>query len=781
MRELLAVTLKEHGSLEVVKSMKLGPAGLPEVSDDEGDIDELSDEDSIVDLLQSPLHQLEDRSISCETDKKPVLHHKKPGMFNSDLYAKIDAMDLNAHDFTTTTTNDEADVVGDDSSIATDSSDFLKRARHKSNEPLHDVRGASGSATATAARSGSAPMDKDVVVTTEKDDDAELRDDIEAAKNGASLPPSLSTDSSARTATLGTNLPAVVPAPPSVKTLVLLDLVPPGAAPAGSATAAAATFGSAPPESTSSPMDEDVVVITEKEGDEAELRDDIEAAKNDASLSSSLSTDSSARTTTAEPCFPPIAAESTSVDFTGSIAETLAVDISRVTSENPRHLLVMKRAFDGFPLSEATVTSMRESFDFSLASRLQKCNLYPDISGTDDSVINYTLPLPENHMRKCVGAVIIDNVFDIVESKEREDSDSFQPCLQLIYSHYELCTRVFQTKSSKTAKEKLHVSYDGGETSQKVGGVRRVKRSEVFTFIEDSSLKLSMNIVQAWNICTLIQLSAYQRLSTKEAATGEEVNAAGLDEVDGADFSRPVKQSNQTDEEYQVTLAEAEEARQAHLVAVRANIVELIESNRRLGNFNSAVLLLGLAMVTKKIVEVFSYCGREQKFTLLLTHTLHDNDGERITLLFDPIENHYTSLVPACKLVAYKNPLGAVKNTATHDEEGNDRLSTAPVVTSPKKRGVSSAPEVKPVAASLKQTSPVNNKFPYVVILKRPPRSVKCIGEDKSGRGEDGEEEPQVRSHMWAGGGDSETEVQQSPSKRSGRNNTYNGNRYDEE
>eukprot|EP01034_Spumella_vulgaris_P023906 gene23906-30184_t len=104
---------------------------------------------------------------------------------------------------------------------------------------------------------------------------------------------------------------------------------------------------------------------------------------------------------------------------------------------------------------------------------------------------------------------------------------------------------------------------------------------------------------------------------------------------------------------------------------VRANYVTSVEASRGGGVYNSGMHLVGLALVTNKIVELFSLAG--DSFRLLQVYAAEGNDGTLLPLLFNPSPKgyeHYFVAIPLTQMETFEKPTYVAKQSMTHDSNG---------------------------------------------------------------------------------------------------------------
>jgi hypothetical protein len=137
----------------------------------------------------------------------------------------------------------------------------------------------------------------------------------------------------------------------------------------------------------------------------------------------------------------------------------------------------------------------------------------------------------------------------------------------------------------------------------------------------------------------------------------------------------PEQLSGQSDADFQQALREYELEWQENKKKVEAEYRDCLEQGRQMGEFNGGIHLLGLALVTGKIVDVFNYDQVSQEYK---SHGVCDPEGHDnnvMPLFFFPDEEcvHYNVAVPLEALAEYVTPSGAPKNSLSHDSNGEER------------------------------------------------------------------------------------------------------------
>jgi hypothetical protein len=185
------------------------------------------------------------------------------------------------------------------------------------------------------------------------------------------------------------------------------------------------------------------------------------------------------------------------------------------------------------------------------------------------------------------------------------------------------------------------------------------------------------------NFPTLSQLALFQSLlqgdlDDKVARKGKFVGRCK--DIDG---KNPPPQKNKSDKDWKAAiemyLRQCEDDREA----VKTRIWQEIEDNRALGTFNCSVYPLGLAMLTKKVVEVFNCSKGDNVFKLKAAFESNDcdNSGDKISLFYDAGGVHYYGAVPAAKMANYqpKPKNEAFKIPSTHNAKGKPISASRPV------------------------------------------------------------------------------------------------------
>ncbi len=139
----------------------------------------------------------------------------------------------------------------------------------------------------------------------------------------------------------------------------------------------------------------------------------------------------------------------------------------------------------------------------------------------------------------------------------------------------------------------------------------------------------------------------------------------------------PEQLPDQSDEDFQQALREYELEWQANKKKVEAEYRDCLEQGRQMGEFNGGIHLLGLALVTGKIVEVFNYDDVTREYKSQERYAPDGNDGNVLPIFFLPEEKcaHFNVAVPLETLAKYTTPPGVpAKNSMTHDSKGEKRV-----------------------------------------------------------------------------------------------------------
>jgi hypothetical protein len=164
------------------------------------------------------------------------------------------------------------------------------------------------------------------------------------------------------------------------------------------------------------------------------------------------------------------------------------------------------------------------------------------------------------------------------------------------------------------------------------------------------------------------QLGYFQR---KSFADDENYNDLDLD-IKGVTPPTEPKEG-QSEADYLAEVAAYPEKCQANLAKLTSDYLETVKRGRELGQFNTSIQVLGMALLTRKIVEVYSYCELLGEYRLVEVITPPDNDGKIMPLLFDPNGKHYHVAIPLQYLANYKIPSDPPKNSNTHFPNGKPR------------------------------------------------------------------------------------------------------------
>ncbi len=103
---------------------------------------------------------------------------------------------------------------------------------------------------------------------------------------------------------------------------------------------------------------------------------------------------------------------------------------------------------------------------------------------------------------------------------------------------------------------------------------------------------------------------------------------------------------------------------------MKASYAENVELSRIIGEFNTGILLIGMALVTGKIVEVYHFAG--DSYRLQEQYVPEDHDGTVLPLLYEA--DHYTVGIPLDKLATFVTSDDKPKTALTHDNRGKPRV-----------------------------------------------------------------------------------------------------------
>eukprot|EP01034_Spumella_vulgaris_P022716 gene22716-28871_t len=106
---------------------------------------------------------------------------------------------------------------------------------------------------------------------------------------------------------------------------------------------------------------------------------------------------------------------------------------------------------------------------------------------------------------------------------------------------------------------------------------------------------------------------------------------------------------------------------------VRAKYIAQVAENRIPGSYNTTIQLVGMALLTKKMVEVYTYAG--DRFVQMERYVPDNNDGSVIPLLYDKESEHYMVGIPLQSLATFTTPKHKLKNAMTHDYDGRLRAT----------------------------------------------------------------------------------------------------------
>jgi hypothetical protein len=136
----------------------------------------------------------------------------------------------------------------------------------------------------------------------------------------------------------------------------------------------------------------------------------------------------------------------------------------------------------------------------------------------------------------------------------------------------------------------------------------------------------------------------------------------------------PERLLGQSDADFDVAMVDYEQEWKANLAEIEADYMAKIGRFRKIGARSINILILGMALFTGKIVEVFMYSDLLNKYTLAQVCAPEGHhDGTVMPLMFDPKKEHFSVGIPLRLFADYEAPSDPPKNSLTHDPLGHRR------------------------------------------------------------------------------------------------------------